>query len=90
MATAGAVFRQIFLHFHPELLGQLVGGYAWVFALMAVGYLAHFLPKRVDHALCQGVTKIGFVGQALLLVAAIWIVVQFKSSDVVPFIYFQF
>ena len=90
METAGMVFRQIFSHFHPELLGQLLGGYTWVFILMGAGYIAHFLPARVDSALRAGVTRIGFAGQAVLLVLVIWIVVQFKSSDVVPFIYFQF
>ncbi len=90
MAAAGAVFRQIFSHFHPELLGQMVGGYAWVFILMAVGYTVHFLPARTDDFFREQVTRMGIVGQALLLVAMIWIVIQFRSSEVVPFIYFQF
>jgi D-alanyl-lipoteichoic acid acyltransferase DltB (MBOAT superfamily) len=90
METAGAVFRQIFLHFHPELLGQLVGGYAWVFVLMAVGYIVHFLPARTDAFFRERVTRMGIVGQAALLVVMIWIVIQFRSSEVVPFIYFQF
>jgi len=90
MATAGMVFRQIFTAFRPELLGQLLGGYPWVFALMAVGYAAHFMPRRVDDAVRAGVVRAPLVVQALLLVAVIWIVVQFRSSEVVPFIYFQF
>ncbi|MDR0954632.1 MAG: MBOAT family protein [Rikenellaceae bacterium] len=90
MATAHAVFRQIFTAFHPELLRGMVTGYGWVFILMAVGYIAHFLPARTDNALRRGVTRLGIVGQAALLVVVIWIVIQFKSSEVVPFIYFQF
>ncbi len=90
METAGAVFRQIFLHFHPELLGQLISGYVWVFILMAVGYLVHFLPARTDDLFRERVTRMGVVGQAALIVVMIWIVIQFRSSNVVPFIYFQF
>lgn len=90
MDTALAVFRQIFTSFHPELFWGVVSGYSTVFVLMLVGYVAHFLPARADNAIRSGVTKAGVVGQAVLLVLAIWVVVQFKSSDVVPFIYFQF
>ena len=90
METVGAVFRQIFLHFHPELLGQLLAGYGWVFILMAVGYIVHFLPARVDDFFRERVTRMGIIGQAALIVAMIWIVIQFRSSNVVPFIYFQF
>ena len=90
MEKVWALFRQIFSHFHPELLGQMVGGYVWVFVLMAVGYIVHFLPARTDAFFRERVTRMGVIGQAVLLVAMIWIVVQFRSSDVVPFIYFQF
>lgn len=35
-------------------------------------------------------TRMPLVGQALILIALIFLVIQVKSSDIQPFIYFQF
>jgi hypothetical protein len=44
--------------------------------LMVIGYLLHALPRRADEALRRGVVRIGFVGQWLVMVVAIWMVMQ--------------
>ncbi len=90
MATAFEVLNQIFTNFHPEIFPQFVEGYRMVFVLMVLGYVTHFLPKRFDLALRQVVTRSPLVVQALTLAILIFIVIQFKSSGVQPFIYFQF
>ncbi len=90
MDRALEVFRRIFTAFHPEVFGEMIAGYKPVFALIALGYLAHFLPARWEDYWCGVLTRTHFVGKAALLVFVIWIVVQVKSSDIVPFIYFQF
>ncbi|MCD8186025.1 MAG: MBOAT family protein [Rikenellaceae bacterium] len=90
MHTALAVFRQIFHSFHPELWRGMLSGYPMVFILMAAGYFVHFLPARADAFFRDGITRMGYAAQAVLLVLMIWVVIQFKSSEVAPFIYFQF
>ncbi|MBO5882768.1 MAG: MBOAT family protein [Alistipes sp.] len=45
-------------------------------AIMYVGYVLHFLPKSFNTAMQRMVTRSGFVGQWLLMVAVIWIVMQ--------------
>lgn len=84
------MIRQVFTAFHPELLEQLVTGYWKVFALMAVGFLLHWCPDSWQQACSRGVTRLPLVVQAFLLVALIYLVIQVKSSDIQPFIYFQF
>ena len=85
-----AMLRQIFTDFHPEVFTQMVGGYAEVFLLMAAGFLMHFVPDRVSDRL-QGVfVRAPFVMAVVALTVAIYIVIQVKSMDVQPFIYFQF
>lgn len=81
---------QVFTAFHFELFGQLVTGYWKVFALMAVGFLLHWCPDGWQQACSRCVTRLPLVGQAFLLVALIYLVIQVKSSDIQPFIYFQF
>lgn len=84
------LLRQIATAFHPELLGQLVTGYWRVFVCMGVGYLLHFTPQQWEDKGIRFMRQITWVGQALLLIALIYLVIQVKSSDIQPFIYFQF
>lgn len=84
------MIHQIVTNFQPQLFGQLVGGYKVVFVFMAVGYVLHFLPDRWEEACQRGVVRLPLVGQALLLLVIIYTVIQVKTSDIQPFIYFQF
>ncbi len=90
MEKACEMLSQIVTNFHPEVFTQFVVGYKGVFTLMVLGYLFHFVPKRWENYLQQGVTQAPLVVQATLLALAILVVVQFKSAGVQPFIYFQF
>ena len=84
------MLNQIFTAFRPQLFPQLMEGYWRVFALMAVGFLLHFAPDSWENAACRGVIRLPFLGKALLMVALIYLVIQMKSSEIQPFIYFQF
>ncbi|MEG2149889.1 MAG: MBOAT family protein [Bacteroidaceae bacterium] len=84
------MLQQIFGHFTPQLFTQLVEGYWRVFVLMAIGYLLHFAPDKWQNACCTGVIKLPLIGKALLMIGLIYLVIQLKSSEIQPFIYFQF
>ena len=90
MQTVGLMLHQIFHNFHAAMIPQVISGYAEVFALIAAGYLLHLLPARVDAATQRLVTYAPLVLQVLMAAAMIWCVMQIKSSDIQPFIYFQF
>ena len=90
MAKAGEMLTQIFTRFEPEIFTQFVSGYLMIFILMIIGYIIHFMPKKVDLIIQQKVTCMPLWAKAVLLCMAIFIVIQMKSSDIVPFIYFQF
>lgn len=84
------MINQVFRNFTPQLLPQLVEGYWKVFILMGIGFLLHFSPDKWQDACSRGVTKLPLLGKAVLLVALIYVVVQMKSTEIQPFIYFQF
>ena len=90
MIKVGEIITQIFTNFKPEVFLQFVSGYSMIFILMLTGYIIHFIPKKVDLAIQHKVTCMPLWGKALLLCAAIFIVIQMKSTNIVPFIYFQF
>ena len=89
-ADSWVMLNQIFSQFRPELFTQLIGGYWQVFALMGVGYVLHFVPDSWQNACQRGVVRLPLIAQAILIVVVIYIVIQVKSSDIQPFIYFQF
>ncbi|MBR0330751.1 MAG: MBOAT family protein, partial [Alistipes sp.] len=90
MQTVELMLHQIFTAFDLSLLPQLVEGYAASMLLIAVGYLLHLSPSRLDEWMRSGIIRTPMVMQVVLLVAVIWLVMQVKSADIQPFIYFQF
>lgn len=81
---------RIFTSFQPQLFVQWLSGYPEVFCLMLLGYLLHFTPDKWQLWSERQVGRMPLILQALLLVVVIFIVIQVKSSDIQPFIYFQF
>ena len=51
MQKVGEMLTQIGTNFHPEVFVQFVTGYKGVFALMIIGYIFHFVPKRAENYL---------------------------------------
>lgn len=88
--NAFAMLEQIATHFQPTVIMQWLTGYWPVAILMALGFILHFMPQRLSLMTRNLVIKSPFVAQVLLIVIVIYIVIQIKSSDVQPFIYFQF
>jgi D-alanyl-lipoteichoic acid acyltransferase DltB (MBOAT superfamily) len=88
--SALEMMRQITTSFHPELFLQLVQAYPLTFALMGSGFILHFTPKTWENTCLRSTTAMPLFLKATVLVAVIILVMQIKSSDIQPFIYFQF
>ena len=88
--TGRMVIEQIFTNFDPSLIAGVASGYWPVMAMMGVGYVTHFIPQRWQDRVCGAVMRSSLVGCALLLALIIWVVMQVKSANIQPFIYFQF
>ena len=90
MQTVELMLHQIFSNFNVPMIPQVIAGYAGVFALIGAGYLLHLMPGCVDRAAQRLVANAPLVLQVVMAAAMIWCVMQIKSSDIQPFIYFQF
>lgn len=90
MQTAELLLHQIFTNFNAALIPQVIEGYAFSMTLIAVGYLMHLIPTRVDCWMQGVVSRAPMAVQVALIVVVVWCVMQIKSSDIQPFIYFQF
>lgn len=85
-----SMIEQIATNFHPEVFVQLLNGYWRVFALMIVGFTLHFTPVKWEKAFSNSIVRLPLLGKVLVLVALVYLVIQVKSSEIQPFIYFQF
>lgn len=88
--VAYTMFDRLFTKFEPELLPRVIEGYKYVFMMIAFAFITHWLPSSWEEKIILGIKKGGVVVAALLVVAVIYLVIQVKSSEVQPFIYFQF
>jgi D-alanyl-lipoteichoic acid acyltransferase DltB (MBOAT superfamily) len=90
MQIAGQVLTQIFTDFRAAQLPQFIAGYRNVILLMILGYALHFMPISIKEKAKALFIKTPFPLKALAVIAMIILVVQVKSSEIQPFIYFQF
>ena len=85
-----AMIGQVFSDFRPGVLPELLAGYKTVFMLIGVGYLLHWIPDKWEERTTNRVIELSFTWKAVILIVIIFLVVQMKSAEVQPFIYFQF
>ncbi len=90
MEVVAQMLHQIFTSLNMGVAPQLFGGYPLVFLLFGVGYLLHFLPSSWSDTARGALTRSPMILQVVMIVVVIWLVMQMKSSDIQPFIYFQF
>ena len=90
LATVQAMLGQIAYAFNPQVLPEFLAGYGAVVFWMALGYGLHLLPAAWEQAAERRVTALPLPAKAVLITLVAALVMQAKSSDVQPFIYFQF
>jgi len=81
---------QIFDNFHAEIAPQFVAAYSSVVITIVAGYLMHFAPRAWTDGAVRAYTSFPAVVQALVLAIVLFIVIQTRQTDLVPFIYLQY
>ena len=89
-ADAGTMISRIFTSFNGQLFLPWLAKNQMVASLIALGYLFHWMPKSVVRFSESGLRLAPVIVQAAILAAVIWVLFQFRSADLQPFIYFQF
>jgi alginate O-acetyltransferase complex protein AlgI len=88
--NAHEILNQIFFHFNGKIFLDFVFGYPIVLTLFSIGYIFHFIPKRSKNFIEKTIIKSPIFLKAIYILLIVFLVVQFKSSEIQPFIYFQF
>lgn len=90
LEAVSLMLSRIFLNFNAVIFWEFVSGYSLVFTLMLVGYALHFVPDSITEQVRERIIEMPLYAKALCIVAVIVLVIQTKSAEVQPFIYFQF
>ena len=90
MENVEMMLTQIFTNFHASVAPQFVEGYLAIVLVMAAAFIIHILPDSISARMRGIFFATPVVIQALMLCAALFVAIQVRSSDIVPFIYLQY
>jgi len=78
------------LDFKAEHWFSVIAAYKNVLIVLLAGFIMHFLPDRFVQRLQKVFTDMPIIAKALVLGLVLWLVYATASSEIQPFIYFQF
>lgn len=87
---AMAVLSQTFTKMDLTLIPDILIGYKYVFIVMAIGFIFHWLPYRTKEMYEKWFVGTPIWAKVLITACVVFIIYQSVSSEMVPFIYFQF
>jgi len=87
--TASDMVTQIGTPWNGDIFA-IISEYSTVFSLFVIGMIIHWLPDRLKRRYRIGFAKLPILAIGVISVLIIFIAYQFVSSEMKPFIYFQF
>lgn len=86
----GEMTHAMIFNFHGDIAGQFVKGYPFIIAAMVAALFFHYLPKKWTGGAMDAYNSIPLSLQAIILAVLLFLVIQARSSDLVPFIYLKY
>lgn len=84
------MINQIIHGFNFDLIKQFTVVYQSIFLVMLLGYALHYVTSDIEELYKAAITEMKFIFQVIYVLIVLFVVLQFKSTDIQPFIYFQF
>ncbi len=88
--SAQQMMTQIGSPWQLEQVGPIMSNYAAVFVLFAIGMAVHWLPKKWKRRYRLFFASMPLWAMAAATVMAVFVIYQFITAELQPFIYFQF
>jgi D-alanyl-lipoteichoic acid acyltransferase DltB (MBOAT superfamily) len=89
-AKAQTILHQVAFNFNAKALLPLIQNYNTVFIVMLLGFILHFLPRRLENGVQRLLSVMPLAGRILVLVLIVWVVIQARTAEQVMPIYLQF
>ena len=90
MQGLGDHYQMIFTNFHPEIALEFISAYSLIVFLIVLALIMHFTPSHWRENLMERYLRMPLPVQSITLAAVLFIVVQTRNADLVPFIYLQY
>jgi D-alanyl-lipoteichoic acid acyltransferase DltB (MBOAT superfamily) len=90
MQAAFSMISRIFSATPLSLVGDMLAGYYFVFAVMLVGFLMHWCPAQRKEYIRGWYVLLHPAWKVMLAIVLFFVIYQMKSATIQPFIYFQF
>ncbi len=88
--VVGNMLQQIGTDWQWSQTGAYIAGYKWIFMIMLVGFIFHWLPSKIKIMYMRFYISIPWYLKVPIIVFIIFLIFQVQSADIQPFIYFQF
>ena len=88
--TANDMLTQLFTNFRLDLIADFIVSYYQVLLVMLLGFFIHLMPEKWKIWYRDKFSKANVTLQLGTSVIVVFILYQLASSDIQPFIYFQF
>lgn len=90
LETVQLMTNQIWNHFNAELILEVILGYKWVMSMLLLGFVLHWLPQKTKDIFKNFIIESSDTMKIVISVVIVFVIIQFISSGLQPFIYFQF
>lgn len=90
LEKVGEMTHQILHDFHPGVAPQFINAYITVVVAIVFGFTIHFAPWRWLRDMKKKFVAANFLVQAILFAIVLFIIIQVRQSEIVPFIYLQY
>ena len=90
LETVQIMTNQILNNFSAHLIWDVIVGYKWVMSMIVVGLVLHWLPQSTKDKFKNIFIESNDTVKIGLSLIIVFVIIQFISSGLQPFIYFQF
>ncbi len=90
VATVNLMLEQIFYKFEFAGIFERIAAYKTIYAVLLLGFVIHQLPEDIKAATRIAFAELPDIIKAIIIVAILLVLFQFKTAGIQPFIYFQF
>ncbi|OQA00627.1 MAG: Peptidoglycan O-acetyltransferase [Bacteroidetes bacterium ADurb.Bin408] len=90
LEIVNAIFYQIGHNFKMQLIPSVLAAYYPIFLMMLFGYVLHWLPYAFKDKVRNAFIAAPLYVKVMISVAVVFVIYQSLSSELQPFVYFQF
>jgi alginate O-acetyltransferase complex protein AlgI len=90
VASVHLMISQVFGHFNLAASGVEISAYAKVFGILLLGFILHFFPTSLKSKMREAFSSWPLWLQSVSVACFVLVCYQAATSDLQPFIYFQF